>query len=60
MLDLLLAHKVSLKQYVGQTADEFRLGWNNYRSNNRKHYHLESCMQEHLSEHLNKEVHHGF
>ena len=49
-----------LKQYVGQTVDEFRLRWNNYNSNNRKHQHFESCMQEHLFEHFNEEEHHGF
>ena len=32
------------KQYVGQTVDTFRHGWNNYRSNSRKHAHGISCM----------------
>ena len=56
----LLTCKVCLKQYVGQTVDEFRLRWNNYKSNNRKHQRLEPCMQEHLFEHFNEEGHHGF
>ena len=46
--------------YIGQTVDEFRLRWNNYKSNNRKHQRLEPCMQEHLFEHFNEEGHHGF
>ena len=56
----LLTCKVCLKQYVGQTVDEFRLRWNNYRSYNKKYQRLEPCMQEHLFEHFNEEEHHGF
>ena len=56
----LLTCKFYLKQYVGQTVDEFRLRWNNYNSNNRKHQLLESCMQEYLFEYFNEEGHHGF
>ena len=56
----LLTCKFCLKQYIGQTVDEFRLRWNNYNSNNRKHQRLESYMQEFLLEHFNKEGHHGF
>ena len=52
--------KVCLKQYVEQTVDEFRLKWNNYKSNNRKQQRLESCIQENLFEHFNEEGHHGF
>ena len=33
----LLTCKVCLKRYVRQTVDKFRLRWNNYNSNNRKH-----------------------
>ena len=54
----LLTCKVCLRQYAGQTVDEFSLRWNNYKSNNRKHQHLESCMQEYVLEHFNEEVHH--
>ena len=60
MHDLPSTCKVCLKQYVGQTVDEFRLRWNNYKRNNRKHQRLESCMQEHLYEHFNEEGYHGF
>ena len=56
----LLTCKICLKQYVGQTVDEFRLRWNNYKSNYRKQQRVESCMQEHLFEHFNEEGHHGF
>ena len=56
----LLTCKFFLKQYKGQTVDEFRLRWINYKRNNRKHQGLESCMQEHLFEHFNEEGHHGF
>ena len=56
----LLTCKFFLKQYEGQTVDEFRLRWINYKSNNRKHQGLESCKQEHLFEHFNEEGHHGF
>ena len=52
--------KVSLKQCIRQAVDEFRLRWNNYKSNNRKYQRLESCMQEHLFEHFNEEGHCGF
>ena len=39
-----LTCKVSLKLYVGQTVDKFRLRWNNYKNNNRKYQRLESFM----------------
>ena len=52
--------KVSLKQCIRQAVDEFRLRWNNYKSNNRKYQRLESCMQEHLFEHFNEKGHCGF
>ena len=56
----LLTCKIFLKQYVGQTVDELRLRWNNYKSDNRNHQRFESCMQEHLFEHSNEEGHQGF
>ena len=55
-----LTCKVCLKQDVGKTVDEFRLRWNNYKSNNIKHQRSEPCMQEHLFEHFNEECRHGF
>ena len=55
-----LTCKVCLKQYFGQTVDEFSLRWNSYKSNNRNHQLLESCMQEYLFEHFNEEEHDRF
>ena len=58
---LLLTCKVCLKQYVGQTLDEFRLKWNNYKSTSRKHWRLEPWTQKHLIEHFNEQGrHHKF
>ena len=55
---LLLTCTVCLKQYVGQTLDEFRLRWNKYKSNSRNHWRLELYLKEHLFEHFNDEGHH--
>ena len=49
-----------LKQYVGQTVDEFRYRWNNYKDNARKFERGEQCMQRHLYEHFNLPDHSGF
>ena len=56
----LLMCKFCLKQYVGQTAVEFRLRWKSYKCNNRKHQLLDTCMQEDFFHHINEIVHHGF
>ena len=48
----LLTCKQCLKQYVGQTIDDFRFRWNNYKDNNRKYQRSETCMQEHLFRHF--------
>ena len=56
----LLTCKCCGKQYVGETTDEFRLRWNNYKSNGRKNARNETCMQEHLFEHFKSEDHSGF
>ena len=59
----LLTCKICLKQYVGQTVEDFRLRWNNYKSKDRKYQKLElklPYMQEHLFEHFNREGHHCF
>ena len=47
------------KQYVGEITDTFRYRWNNYKENDRKHSHKESCMQEHLFKHFNSMGHNG-
>ena len=41
-----------LKYYVGQTVDEFRHRWNNYKDNAKK-FEREHCMQRHLYKHFN-------
>ena len=56
----LLTCKCCGKQYVGETTDEFRLRWNNYKSNDRKNARNEACTQEHLFEHFKSEGHSGF
>ena len=48
----LLTCKQCSKQYVGQTIDEFRFRWNNYRHNNRKYQRSETCMQKHPFRHF--------
>ena len=37
---------------MGQTVDEFRFRWSNYKNNFRKHQRGETCMQQHLYEHF--------
>ena len=44
----LLSCKKCFKQYTGETADNFRSRWNNYKSNDWKFQRGKSCMQEHL------------
>ena len=56
----LLTCKCCGKQYVGETTDEFRLRWNNYKSNDRKFVQNQACMQEHLFKHFNSNGHDGF
>ena len=50
----------SLKQHVGQTVDEFRHRWNNYKDKARRFERGEQCMQRHLYEHFNLAGHSGF
>ena len=56
----LLTCRVSLKQYVGQTVDEFRNRWNNYKSNDRKYLNRQPCFQEHIFEYFNGDGRSGF
>ena len=44
--------KTCSKQYTGESADQFKLRWNNYKSNDRKFKRGELCMQEHLYGHF--------
>ena len=48
------------KQYVSQTAYEFRFRWNNCKSNYSKHQRGETCMQQHLYEHFWSSNHNYF
>ena len=53
----LLTYKCCGRQYVGETTDDFRLRWNNYKNNDRKNARNEACMQEHLFQHFKSEGH---
>ena len=59
LVNLLTCNKC-FKQCVGQTVDEFRRRWNNYKSNDRKFQRIEPCMQEHLFNHFSMAGHDGF
>ena len=48
------------KQYTGQTRDQFRSRWNNYKSKSRSFDRIEQCMREHLYKHFESEHHSGF
>ena len=52
--------KTCSKQYNEETTDQFRLRWNNYKSNNRKFKRGKLCVQEHLFEHSYSDGHNGF
>ena len=56
----LLTCQTCCKQYVGQTVDEFRNRWNNYKSNDRRFLNEQFCFQEHIFEHFNSEGHSRF
>ena len=55
----LLTCKQCQKQYTGETTDDFRYRWNNYKSNSRKFDRKESCMQEHPYKHFSSPGHRG-
>ena len=56
----LLTCKCCGRQYVGETTDEFRLRWDNYKSNDSNDAWNEARMQKHLFEHFKMEGHSGF
>ena len=56
----LLTRRCCGTQYVGETTDQFRLRWNNYKSNDRKKAPNETCMQELFFEHFKSGYHGGF
>ena len=53
----LLTYKCCGRHYVGETTDDFRLRWNNYKNNDRKNARNEACLQEHLFQHFKSEGH---
>ena len=55
----LLTCKQCSKQYIGQTMDDFRFRWNNYKDNNTKYQRSETCMQEHLFRNFSSPGHNG-
>ena len=48
------------KQYTGQTTDNFRGRWNNYKPKSKSFKRREKCMQEHLYKHFECEGHTEF
>ena len=54
----LLTCKDCQKQYTGETTNDFRYRWNNYKPKPRKFDRKKSCMQEHLYRHFSS--HMGF
>ena len=48
------------KQYTGQTTDNFRGRWNNYKSKSKSFKRGEKCIQEHLYKHFESEGHTEF
>ena len=49
-----------LKQYVGQTVDELRNRWNNFKFNDRKYLDRQPCFKIHIFEHFNIDGLSGF
>ena len=56
----LLTCNKCIMQYVSQTIDQFWSGWNNYKSDLRKHGQGATCMQQHLFNHFCTSGHWGF
>ena len=55
----LLTCKQCKKQYSGETTDDYRYRWNNYKSYSRKFDRKESC-KKHLFRHFSSPGHRGF
>ena len=53
----LLTCNVCLTQYVGQTVEEFRYRWNNYKNNGSKYQEYGTCMQQHFLVYFSEEGH---
>ena len=53
----LLTCNVCLTQYVGQTVEEFRYRWDNYKNNSSKYQECGTCMQQHFLVYFSVEGH---
>ena len=47
-------------KHTGEIVDNFKLRWNNYKSNDWKFQRKKNCMQEHLFRHFHSEGHEGY
>ena len=56
----LLTCNECMLQYAGKSVDEFRLRWNNYKMNDRNFLKHQTCIQQHVFEHFESEVHSRF
>ena len=56
----MLPCRVCLEQYAGQTVNESRNRWSNYKSNDRKYLNRQPCFQEHIFEYFNFDNPNGF
>ena len=56
----LLTWKQCQKQYTGETTDDFKFRWSNYKSSSRKSDRRETCMQELLYRHFSSPGHRRF
>lgn len=50
----LLTCQTCTKKYVGQTVDNFRNRWNNYKCNDKKFSKSQLCFQEHIFNHFDR------
>ena len=58
IINIIVVHLFYVKH--AQNRDQFRLRWDNYKSNDRKFKRGEHCMQDHLYEHFYSDDHNGF
>ena len=56
LVHLLIWNKCK-KHYTGQTTDNFRGRWNNYKSKSKSFKREEKCMQEHFYKYFESEAH---
>ena len=50
----MLTCQTCTKKYVGQTVDNFRNRWNNYKCNDKKSSKSQLCFQEHIFNHFDR------